>query len=333
MPRSHRTMSRLPRCGDVLRRHQPLLDRRRHAALEHDRLAGRRRPPAAARSWPCCGCRPGACPRTTRPGPRRRRPSTSVTIGMPGLGAHVGEDAQAGLAQPLERVRRRARLEGTAAQERGPGGLGHLRRLERLLRGLDRARPGDEREGVRPDRHRVLGWSDPDGGHVRMVLACHQLVRRADPHHVADAGQTGEVEAAERRRRPRPARRWCRVTPRLTNASPPGPLHLGDDARDVLGGRVRRHHDDHDLLLTWTKAPGSPGARSGGGYVRRSRVGGPPGSPGRKAIEVPAAAHASRIGRVSPSVAPFHHVDEPQTMPNRIVLPCGALVPPAGLCE
>ncbi len=56
--------------GDVLRRHQPLLDGRGHAALEQHRPARTCRPPGAARSWPCCGCRPGACRRAR---PRRRR--------------------------------------------------------------------------------------------------------------------------------------------------------------------------------------------------------------------------------------------------------------------
>ena len=68
---------------DVLGGHQPLLDGGGHPALEHDRLAGSCRPPAAGRSSACCGCRSAACRRTRRPGRRRAASTTSVTIGSP----------------------------------------------------------------------------------------------------------------------------------------------------------------------------------------------------------------------------------------------------------
>ena len=55
--------------------------------------------------------------------------------GQPGGHPDVGEDLQRLDAEALEGVRRRARLEGTAAQQRGAGGLGHLRGLEGLVAG------------------------------------------------------------------------------------------------------------------------------------------------------------------------------------------------------
>ena len=63
---------------------------------------------------------------------------------QPGGHADVGEDLERRDAEPLEGVRRGARLEGAAAQQRGAGALGHLRGLERLVAALDRARAGDE---------------------------------------------------------------------------------------------------------------------------------------------------------------------------------------------
>ena len=75
--------------------------------------------------------------------------------GQAGGLADVGEDLEALHAEALEGVRRGARLERAAAQQRGAGGLGHLGGLEGLLGRLDRARAGDEGEGVRADRHLV----------------------------------------------------------------------------------------------------------------------------------------------------------------------------------
>ena len=95
-----------------------------------------------------------ACSATTA---TSRASTTSVTTGSPVASRDLGEDLQAGDAQALEGVRRGARLVGAAAQDRGAGGLGHLRGLERLVPGLDGARPGDEGEGVGADRHLVAG--------------------------------------------------------------------------------------------------------------------------------------------------------------------------------
>jgi hypothetical protein len=63
-----------------------------------------------------------------------------------------GEQAQPLLAEPLERVGRGARLEGTAAEHRGAGIAHSGRGFQHLLARLDRARPGDHREMRAADR-------------------------------------------------------------------------------------------------------------------------------------------------------------------------------------
>ena len=124
---------------DVLRCHQPLFDGRLHAALEHDRLA----------RLADCLQQPEVLHVASADLQHVGVGADEVDVvrvddlgddGQPGRFAHVGEDAQACLTETLEGVGRRARLVGTAAQQRRAGGLGHLRRLERLHRCLHRAR-------------------------------------------------------------------------------------------------------------------------------------------------------------------------------------------------
>ena len=62
---------------------------------------------------------------------------SSVTSGRPGLLARLHEDLERLVAEPLERVRRRARLEGAAAEHRHALGGDAARGLERLLARLD----------------------------------------------------------------------------------------------------------------------------------------------------------------------------------------------------
>ena len=68
-----------------------------------------------------------------------------------GLGLGLGEQPQALLTKTLERVRRRARLVGAAAEQRAAGRLDHVRGADRLVARLDRARPGDHREVLAAD--------------------------------------------------------------------------------------------------------------------------------------------------------------------------------------
>ena len=116
---------------------------------------------------------------------------------QPGDLADVGEDLQALHAQALEGVRRGARLERAAAQQRGAGGLGHLGRLERLLGCLDRARTGDEGERVRADRDLVPGrptWTVERSGWCCRLTSLNGSEIRCTS---CDAGHAAQVEAVE----------------------------------------------------------------------------------------------------------------------------------------
>ena len=84
-----------------------------------------------------------------------------------GLVAHVGEDL-AGPASPSP-WKAYGEVRGLKAPPRSsvaPAALAICGGLERLLGRLDRARPGDERERVRADRHAA----DPDGRALGVVL-------------------------------------------------------------------------------------------------------------------------------------------------------------------
>ncbi len=192
MPRSHRTMSRLPRCATY------------SAAISHSSyvavmprlsITGCPAEPTACSSAKFCMLRVPTCSMSAYS--RDQRDVGGVDhLGddrQAGLLAHLGEDPQALLAEPLEGVRAGARLVRAAAQQRRAGGLGHPRRGERLLRRLDRARPGDEGEGAGTDRHAA----DLDRGRRRVVLAADQLVGLADPDDLADPGHRPQVEALE----------------------------------------------------------------------------------------------------------------------------------------
>ena len=145
MPRSHRITLGLPGADDVLGGHQEFLDRRAVAALEHDRA----RDPADVAQQRVVLHVPGA-----------DLEDVGVLgddvdlVGFHDLGddrqagplARLGEEPEAGDAEPLERVRRGPRLERAAAQDRGAGRLDRVGRLEQLLPALDRARPGHHRQ-------------------------------------------------------------------------------------------------------------------------------------------------------------------------------------------
>ena len=77
------------------------------------------------------------------------RPGINVHAGQHRLG--LGEQAQALDAEPLERVRRGARLVGAAAQHVGAGLLDDPPGREQLVARLDRARAGDQAEVVAAD--------------------------------------------------------------------------------------------------------------------------------------------------------------------------------------
>ena len=132
-------------------------------------------------------------------------------------------------------------LEGAAAEHRRAGLRDRARRLERLLAVLNRARPGDQPEGVVAD----AAPAHLDHGRVGRELPRDELVRLQDRQDLLHAGV-----ALERQRRERLA---------LADRADHGRLAAGrhvrvgaglgeplDDVVDLLGRRVRAH-DDQEL--------------------------------------------------------------------------------------
>ena len=136
---------------DVLGRHQQLVERRRQPALEQHR------PPAASDLGQERVVLHVARADLQHVG------DVEQDVEIPGV-HHLGDDRQSRLrlglgeqpqpllAEALERVRRRARLVGAAAEHRGARVADGLRGLQHLLARLDRARPGDQREMRSADR-------------------------------------------------------------------------------------------------------------------------------------------------------------------------------------
>ncbi len=261
---------------DVLRGHEPLLVGRGHAALEHDRLAGAADGLEEREVLHVAG----ADLEHVGPLSDQRDVSGVDHLGHHGqarLGAYVGEDPQALLAQSLEGVRRGARLVGASSEQRRAGGLGHLRGLQRLLGRLDGARAGDEGERARPDRD----VPDADRRRLGVVLPADELVGLGDPDDLLHARHHAQVEALER--------------DDVADQSDDRALHAAadegaatrafdarDDGVDVLGGGAGAHHDDHGVFLQQKE----PQAR-GPGLVRSGASAGTrPGVPVRKAIPV-----------------------------------------------
>ena len=91
-----------------------------------------------------------------------------------GLRARLGEDLERLAAQALERERRRARLEGAAAQHRGAGGLrprARPRASARATRPCTARRPGRRCRRRRPGARRCRARSGPRG-RARSRRAC-----------------------------------------------------------------------------------------------------------------------------------------------------------------
>jgi hypothetical protein len=113
---------------------------------------------------------------------------TSVTIFMGFL-----QQLQAVLAHALERVGRRARLVGPAAED------GHAHRGE-LLRGLEEHLPVLDRAGAGHDDDLIAAdgdVADADDGVLALNLAGGQLVGLAHPHHLDDARELLEQRRLE----------------------------------------------------------------------------------------------------------------------------------------
>ena len=163
---------------------------------------------------------------------------TSVTSGRPGLGARLLQDLERLLAEPLEGVRRGARLEGAAAEHRHALGGDGARGLERLLARLDRARAGDEAEVAVAD----AAAAHLDHGRIGRQLAGDELVRLEDRQHLLDPGEALERQRREQlaladradHRRLAAGRDECRAA---------GFVEPRDDLVHLLLGGARAHHD------------------------------------------------------------------------------------------
>ena len=88
----------------------------------------------------------------------------------PELVPNLAHDFEAGPAEALEAVGRRPWLEGSTPKEHGPRPLNRQRRLDELLRALDRARAGDDPNRLAcadrnaRDRHGPSSLTDDRGG-------------------------------------------------------------------------------------------------------------------------------------------------------------------------
>ena len=108
---------------------------------------------------------------------------TSVTSLRSCRSAAAAQHLQARFAEPLEAVRRAARLERAAAQHLGARALdGRGGRLDLLL-GLGRARARHDDHLVAADPH----VADDDDGVLRLERAARELVRLGDAQHFVHA--------------------------------------------------------------------------------------------------------------------------------------------------
>ena len=247
----------------VLRRQQPLLERRRDTALQQDRLAHLAHLPQQRVVLHVAGA---------------ELIDVDVLVDQLDLaGVHdLGDQPEAVLigagaqhAQPLlavalEAVRRRARLEGAAAQELAAGALDRGGGGVDLFVGLRRARPGHDDDLVAPDphvahvEHRVLALEGAAGEFVRLGDAHHFV------HPVEDLEQP-RITVASRAHRAEHgalgAGRAVHVEPLLDE--------VRDDVLDLLFGGAFCHHDNHGPISSAiTDARARPSRVRGGGPRR-----------------------------------------------------------------
>ena len=161
---------------------------------------------------------------------------------QPGGLADLGEDLQAGDAEPLEGERRRARLEGAAAQHRRAGRADRLGDGQRPLARLDRARPGDQAERLAAADNAPVDLERR--GLVVGELGRGELVRARDRHHTIHAGHALQPELADAlgvADRPDGGRELARHRQHVDA----GGLEPGDDRADLILGRAGGHDDHH----------------------------------------------------------------------------------------
>src|SRR5215218_7229285 len=225
----------------VLGRHQQLLERRRQPALEQDRLAraadlGQQRVVlhVARADLDHVG--------HLDHGLEIARVQQLGHDRQPGLGLRLGQQPQALLPETLERVGRRPRLVGAAAEKARAAGGDHVRGRQRLVARLDGAGAGDEREGLAAEAAAV---DVHDGPLAWLELGRREIERLKDRHDLLDALVALEPEAGDVLAVADGADHGDFLTARRVS---PGTAALDavDDGEDVFLG-CRRLHDDHHL--------------------------------------------------------------------------------------
>ena len=156
----------------------------------------------------------------------------------------AAQHAQAFFAEPLEAVRRAARLERAAAQHLGAGALDRGRRGFDLLFGLGRTGAGHHDDFVAADPH----VADRDDAVFRLERAAGQLVRLGDPQdflhavqHLEQPWVAGPVAAHRADDGAKRARRAVHVEAHFHE--------LRNDALDLFVGGALLHDYDHDYLF------------------------------------------------------------------------------------
>ena len=178
-----------------------------------------------------------------------------MTIGRPVSARASARISSAWRAEPLERERRRARLERAAAQHAGAGRGDGARHGERLLARLDRARAGDQRERRgRADRVAVDGERrSARGARARTRRACTGReigTTRSTPDMPSSPSSRTPLGVADRADRGRQlAGHDEHVDARRLQPAPDG----GD-----LGLRGLGCHDDHHRPSSRTPSSSAP---------------------------------------------------------------------------
>jgi hypothetical protein len=153
-------------------------------------------------------------------------------------------------SKSLERVGRRARLVGAAAQHVRAGELHDVCGLQQLVAGLHGARTGDQGEVVAAD----LGAADVEDRRLAVLLLARQLVRLEDRDDLRHAGLAVELERAD-------ADLGVRVADRadeghlLAAAGVRGAAHGFDpvDHRlDLILGCLGLHDDQHSFAQSFS---------------------------------------------------------------------------------
>ncbi len=165
------------------------------------RSTGRRTRPSSASSAKFCMLRAPTCSMSACSATRStwRVSITSVTTGRP-VSARTSARRRERLdAEPLERVGRRARLVGAAAQHRRAGLGDRTRRVDEHLAIFDGARTGDDGEHVSAEAGLRLAPADAHDGSLDGEFARRELVWLEHRRDGFDAGERAKRHLGEQR--------------------------------------------------------------------------------------------------------------------------------------